>query len=116
MTVIEVKDRAKLLYLELRAKGKRYWLIVLLLLVVGTVVGEQLGEHGVWINLRYRLYAVLQHVVPSPTKGRWTALVLIDDDDYWKGPFARRTPLKRDYLAKLIKTVETAKPKVIALD
>ena len=43
--------KAKTLYGELRKKGKRYWLTVLVLLILGTIASEQLGERGVWINL-----------------------------------------------------------------
>lgn len=108
--------KAKSLYKALSRKGRRYWITVLVLLVAGTIASEQLGERGVWINLRYRLYAKLQRVVPSPRKAKWSTLVLLDDDDYWKGPLERRIPLKRDYLAKLIAVIARAEPIVIALD
>src|SRR5439155_13169816 len=42
--------------------------------------------------------------------------VTITDDEFWKGPLARRRPLKRDYLADLVEAVAAAHPRVIALD
>ncbi len=42
--------------------------------------------------------------------------MIIDDEDFWKGPLARRTPLKRDYLACLVRALDAANPPVIALD
>src|SRR2546423_447129 len=96
-----ISTKSKQIYAELRKKKKRYWLTVLLLLIAGTVAGELLGEQYVWIRLRYRIYPVLQWVSLAPKGERKTVLVLINDDDYWKGELARRTPLKRDYLARL---------------
>jgi CHASE2 domain-containing sensor protein len=116
MKVQQLVHRLKSNFAELRKKGMRYWFTVLILMIIGTIVGEQLGERGVWINLRYRIYAGLHYVGPTANKGKWTALVLIDDEDYWKGPFARRVPLKRDQLAKLIRVIAKAEPTVIALD
>ena len=116
MRFSKVANKSKLVFGELRRKGKRYWLTVLALVVVGTVVGELLGDQYVWIKLRYRIYPILQAMTPGKKGERKTVLVLIDDDDYWKGEFARRVPLKRDYLARLIRALNTAEPTVIALD
>jgi CHASE2 domain-containing sensor protein len=116
MSVSSIVEKGKLLYKELRKKKWHYWPIVLLLLVAGTIAGEILGEQYVWIRLRYYIYPVLQAVSPGPKGERKTVLVLINDDDYWKGELARRVPLKRDYLARLVRTLNQAEPTVIALD
>jgi CHASE2 domain-containing sensor protein len=101
---------------ELREKGGRYWLTVLLLLVAGVWVGHWLGEQNLWIELRYRIYPAFQALTPEDEYPRRTALVVIDDDDYWKGELAGRSPLKRDYLARLVRALDAADPRVIALD
>lgn len=111
-----IADKGKLLYTELRKKGVRYWLTVIALVVIGTTVGEMLGEQYVWIRLRYRIYPVLQFLSGGAKGERKTVLVLINDDDYWKGELARRSPLKRDYLACLVRVLNDAEPTVIALD
>lgn len=100
----------------LRSKGKRYWLIVLALVVIGTITGQWLGQRYIWIQLRYRIYGAIQNATRVTTVAKNTRLVLIDDDEYWKGELARRVPLKRDYLAKLVSTLAKAEPTVIALD
>ncbi len=110
------KERIKACLQQLREKGLHYWLTVILLLVAGTWVGDWLGEQNLWINLRYRIYPAFQVLAPEDDYPRRTALVVIDDDDYWKGEPAGRVPLKRDYLARLIRALDAAEPRVIALD
>lgn len=110
------RERLKASLRELRGKGLRYWLKVILLLVVGTWVGDWVGEKNLWIDLRYRIYPVFQALAPDDDYPRRTALVIIDDDDYWKSEPAARSPLKRDYLARLIRALDAADPRVIALD
>jgi CHASE2 domain-containing sensor protein len=93
-----------------------YWLRVVALLVLGLKIEENLNEENYWIEQRYTVYQTLQRLSPRKAQARWTALVLIDDDDYWKGEPSGRAPIKRDYLAKLIEAVDSARPAVIALD
>ena len=116
MSFSSIVGKGNALYAKLRKKGRRYWAIVLLLLVAGIFAGEILGEQYVWIRLRYRIYPILQWISLAPRGERKTVLVLINDDDYWKGELARRTPLKRDYLARLVRTLDQAEPTAIALD
>jgi CHASE2 domain-containing sensor protein len=116
MSFSNIADKGKRLYIELRKKGLRYWLTVIALVVVGTIVGEMLGEQYVWIRLRYRIYPALQFLSGGAKGERKTVLVLINDDDYWKSDLARRSPLNRNYLARLVRTLNNAEPTVIALD
>ena len=100
----------------LKKKGLRYWVTVFVLLVIGTVAGQLLGRYHAWIHFRYQIYKKLQDVGTLTRKERRTVLVLISDDDYWKGPLERRVPLKRDYLAGLLEQLAKGEPAVIALD
>jgi len=100
----------------LKKKGPRYWITVFVLLAIGTVTGELLGRYHAWIHFRYQIYKKLQDVGTLTRKERRTVLVLISDDDYWKGPLERRVPLKRDYLATLVEELAKGEPSVIALD
>jgi CHASE2 domain-containing sensor protein len=101
---------------HLKKKGLRYWLTVFLLLGIGTAAGELLGRYHAWIHFRYQIYKKLQDVGTLTRKERRTVLVLISDDDFWRGPLERRLPLKRDYLAGLVEELAKGEPSVIALD
>ncbi len=102
---------------DLQGKGCFYWIFVLFLIPIGMLLGEWLGEQNVWVKARYQIYRGLQsisaHSITYPTR---TAVVLIGDDEFWKGDLARRTPLKRRYLADLIRKIDAADPALIALD
>lgn len=43
-------------------------------------------------------------------------MVLISDEEFWRGELANRLPLDRDYLAKLLDKLKDADPAVIAFD
>ena len=116
MSLKTIGDRSKLLFAELRQKGWRYWLTVLALIFVGTIAGDWLGEHSYWIRLRYRIYNEMQVLGTLAKPDKKTVLVLITDEEYWKGYPERRVPLKRDYLASLLKKLAEAEPNMIALD
>lgn len=109
-------SKAKLLWAQLRRKGWRYWLTVAVLVTVGTLAGMWLGERYLWIRLRYTIYGSIQNATQVTKAAKNTVLVLIDDDEYWKGALARRVPLKRDYLACLVETLAQGEPATIALD
>lgn len=106
-----------------RSKDRKYWkgcvghwLIAAVLIFVGLHLGEWLGEQHYWVGLRYRLYDSLTQTSARPAYNSRTALVLIGDDEYWKGEPAGRAPIKRSYLAKLVRAVGAANPAVVGLD
>lgn len=102
---------------HLRSKGLRHWIISLLLIIIVLFIGHILNKQNFWINLRYQTYQYfLRDIAREQPHPNRTTLVLINDEDYYNGPFEGRKPLKRDYLAKLIKKLDTANPEVIALD
>ncbi|HTQ80856.1 MAG TPA: CHASE2 domain-containing protein [Thermoanaerobaculia bacterium] len=92
-----------------------YWLWALLALILGTVTGEWLNEDLAWIGLKYRAYGALESLRPQSVP-KWTALVLIGDEEYWKGELARRVPVKRDYLAKLLTALTPCQPMAVGID
>lgn len=101
----------------LREKGAVYWLTALCMIPLGLILGSYINKVDTIIAIRYALYQFLQEQSPhSPTHSKMTVLVLIDDDDYWKGELARRRPLKRDYLARLLRKLDAADPIAIGLD
>jgi len=113
-------DSADLLYMRIRAqkshrKGWFYWATVLILVLVGIFLGKWLEVQEFALRPRYRIYQSIQQGPRKPFVQR-TVIVLIGDEEYWKGDLARRVPIKRDYLAKLISQLDKLDPAVIALD
>lgn len=102
---------------QLREKSLNHWLIATFLIVVGTYAGHKLGESNVWMDLRYQAYQrLLYRLTPRAPHPKRTVLVLINDQEFWGPPLDGRRPLKRNYLAKLIRQLGEANPEVIALD
>jgi CHASE2 domain-containing sensor protein len=85
-------------------KGWWHWLRFALLLTAGVLLGHVLN-HAPWLTqVRYSLYP------------KRTALVLLDDDDYWGDSYQSRTPLKRDVVADLLDKLDALGVNTVALD
>jgi CHASE2 domain-containing sensor protein len=96
--------------------GLWYWLRVFLLIGFGIYLGHKINERELWTEIRFSLYQTLISWSPKDPYPDNTAILLIDDEDYWRGQPAGRSPIKRDFLADLILALEDANPAVIALD
>ena len=101
---------------RLVATGLRHWLMVLLFAFGGLFASHWLREGEVWIGVRYWLYQRLHEWLPRQPYVRDTVIVLISDNEYWKGELAGRVPIRRDYLARLILALDDTRVGVIALD
>lgn len=102
---------------RLKKKGFFYWLNVGVLIILGIVVGHWLEKQDVATRLRYRIHQVITRAYsPRQPYVTRTVVVLIGDDEYWKGELAMRIPTKRDYLARVVKALDQADASVIALD
>jgi CHASE2 domain-containing sensor protein len=103
---------------KIPSRAARHWCAVLVLIALGVRLGHWLGERDVWIRLRYEIYKDQQRYFnPRKPWARRTALVMVGDDEYWKGDvLARRVPINRKYLALLLQAIVAADPAVIALD
>ena len=106
------------LWPQLRRKGAAHWLTVAVLTVLGTLAGHWISEKQIWVDVRYRIYQRTFDLTHphGPLYPKRTALVLVSDEEYWKGELAGRAPIKRDYLAKLVRKLDAAEPALIALD
>lgn len=82
----------------------------------GLKLSDELQRSTFMLPARCKFFQQYQRFVPSPPASQRTFLVLVGDDEYWKGYLARRAPLKRDYLAQLIRTLGDCAPPVIAID
>ncbi len=102
---------------EVCQKGIDHWLWVAVLTTTGLLVGQWFGSLGIWQSIRYKIYQIQTSKlhIRQPFETR-TIYVLIDDEEYWKGEPARRVPIKRDYVARLLCAVDKADPELIALD
>ena len=102
---------------QLQSHSLSHWVIAAALIFFGTLLGHWFGSHNVWIDVRYKAYQFFQErLLPRNPYPKRTVVVLIGDDEFWNGPLAHRTPLKRDYLADLLLKIDEANPEVVALD
>ncbi|HEV7475951.1 MAG TPA: CHASE2 domain-containing protein [Pyrinomonadaceae bacterium] len=101
---------------RIKAKGFFYWINVLILIVVGIPIGSWLDEQQVGMQTRYALFHFVTNKLTPPAATTQTIVLPITNDEYWKGILARRVPIKRDYLGKLVRSLATAEPKLIAVD
>lgn len=101
---------------QLANRGVWYWLRVAVLIIAGIYLGDWLAERDYWINQRYKAYQFLQSQIPRKAHPQRTVLVLIGDEEYWKGELGARVPVRRDYLARMVETIDKANPAVVAID
>jgi CHASE2 domain-containing sensor protein len=93
----------------------RYWIRAWIAIGLGIGAGILINQGYLFLDLRYQVYRELSHLLPDRDP-MWTAVVLIGDDEYWNGRLAHRTPIKRDYLAVLLRRLDLCDPYVIGLD
>src|SRR5579872_5786481 len=105
----EYSNRAK-------AKPVGYWVRLAAFIIVGSVLASWIGRWDCWIDFRYKVYQSMQGVLPRTAYDRDTVLVLIGDEEYWRGELARRVPIKRDYIGKLVRALDEANSAIIMLD
>jgi len=100
----------------LAARGPFYWGLAAALIGIGVFLEEALSHQKLVLSAEYKIYRYYRQVSPLPVQATRTVVVLIDDVDYWKGDLARRVPIKRKYLAGLLRKLAAGNPQVIALD
>lgn len=112
--MIQNQTRRKL-WAHLRRHGS-HWLVVAFLTIAGLYLSFYIDSKNLWIDLRYAATQKMFLQVRRPLYPKRTAIVLIGDDEYWKGELAGRSPIRRDYLARLVEALNTAGVELIALD
>src|SRR5579884_726825 len=97
-----------------------WWTEIVLVIIGGLLLEAYLQKKDFFLALRYQGYSAVQHVIPRiRTPKPRTAVLLVDDADYWKAGDdfpGGRSPIPRTYLASLVSKVANLNPKVIALD
>jgi hypothetical protein len=80
-------------------------------------VGHVLSESDRFTDWRYELYQwQVRWQRRGPVYPKYTALVLLNDDDYWSEEYQARAPLKRDKLAALLDKLNEAGVNIAAFD
>jgi CHASE2 domain-containing sensor protein len=98
-------------------KGWGHWLRFALLLFAAGYAGHLLSTSTWLTEFRYFIYhRQLMMRAPSQLYPKRTALVLLNDDDYWGDSYQSRTPLKRGELANVINRLDDAGVNTVALD
>jgi len=113
---MRLRSRASWVLGQLAKKKLWYWVKVGVIIIAGVVAGHWLDEEGYLIGPRYKTYQLIQSLSPFPPYPQHTALVLIQDEEYWRGEPAGRAPIKRDYLARLVEALARADAGLIAVD
>jgi CHASE2 domain-containing sensor protein len=80
------------------------------------MISHWLDATDFWKRRQLEAYGWLHRLNPRAAVADHTVLVVIGDDEYWAGPLAARAPLKRDYLARIVRALDAANVSVIALD
>ena len=102
--------------LRVKKRSVGYWIRLVVVVIVVEYLVDAMDQKGIGAPYRYQFYAWLQKKNPTKTAARNTVLVLVDDEEYWKGEPQHRTPVKRGYLAELLRRLDQANAKVIAFD
>jgi CHASE2 domain-containing sensor protein len=110
-------SRLRILFRPIARTGYGHWVRMALLLAAGYYAGHLLSS-GEWLTqLRYDVYfRQLRMQQRGDAYPQRTAVVLLNDDDYWAPHFEARRPLKRDQLALLLDRLNQAGADTVVLD
>jgi CHASE2 domain-containing sensor protein len=94
---------------------RNYWVRVIAVAAIGVFVSSYLDKTHALLNIRYHISEFLQGLNPRGEDAQRTVLVLITDEEYWK-ELHGRVPIRRDYLARIVRRATEFRAAVIALD
>lgn len=97
-------------------QDRPHWYRVALLVLLGLQLSHWITTSRAFEEPRYAVYHAIARLGPRKPYFEKTVVVLIGDDEYWQGELSRRMPIRRDYLACLLRKINEADPSVIALD
>ena len=114
---MSILDRIRSVVRPFTSKGWWHWLRFALLLTAGGLLGHVLNDAPWLTQVRYSIYHRQMLMRDrSQLYPKRTALVLLNDDDYWGDSYQARTPLKRDVLADLVDKLDALGVNTVALD
>ena len=112
-----IADRVRKVLHPFMRKGWWHWLRFALLLTGGILLGHVMNDAPWLTQVRYSIYhRQMMMRDRSQLYPKRTALVLLDDDDYWGESYQSRTPIKRDVLADLLDQLDSLGVNTVALD
>lgn len=87
---------------RIKKRPKSYWVRVIVFAGLGILANLYLTKHtpALLTAIQMGFSSEIEPVRTAQTAN--AAVVLISDEDYWKGPLSRRAPIKRDFLGKLV--------------
>jgi hypothetical protein len=98
-------------------KGLWHWVRFAFMLALGSYLGHELSRSDRFTDWRYALYQKqVRWERRGPIYPKYTALVLLNDDDYWSDEYQARAPLKRNKLATLLDRLNDAGVNTVAFD
>src|SRR3981189_344117 len=92
------KKLGRRLLVPLTAKGPRCWITALIILVLATTGSSYVYEELNLTSARSYFFQRLLEWGPRPAVPKFVSILLVEDDEYWKGELAGRRPIKREYL------------------
>lgn len=101
---------------RLKATKGAHWSRLFFLTIIAVFVGHSLQQTDVWQDLQLALHGKLMAFGPRSPDPIHTAMVMIGDDEYWRGELAGRRKLKRDYIANIIRSIAKRNPAAIVVD
>jgi hypothetical protein len=115
---MSIPDRIRKLLHPVTRKGWWHWLRFALLLTAGGLLGHVMNDAPWLTQVRYSIYhrEMMMRGDQSQLYPKRTALVLLNDDDYWGDSYQARTPLKRDVLADLLDKLNALGVNTVAFD
>ncbi len=93
-----------------------YWPTAFLAIACGVALGRVVDHLEFGLAARYPVYQAMLHLAPQKARAGRTALVLIGDVEYRGDELKARSPIRRDYLARLLRAIDAAEPALIAID
>ena len=101
---------------RLVARGAVHWITILVVTIVASLSTPLAYEYLHLTPVRFWLFQNLAALGWQSIKPTDVRLVLIGNDEYWRGDLEARVPTKRDYLAKIVQALDEANARVIGLD
>ena len=93
-----------------------YWLTAFAALVCAYFATPYVEDYLNVVSARDFLYQQISQLEPRAIEPRYTKVVWIGDDEYWRPPLNGRSPINRKYLAEIVRALDDAGAAVIALD
>ena len=97
-------------------KEQRYWLGFFAITIGCIFISHKIEKSDAFREWRYGQTQWVMSLSPEHLMFQDTVVVLVDDETYYRGAPASRSPIKRDFIAALIAKIAESRPALIAID